>query len=224
MEWTPTSNIPFSQHLWQITHNEYQGQTAPADIVPPDATGNGKTPTTSSGAKVTTGRLIVMMGQVKTWLMEGNKPGRCHISTFENHVRYKSQIHRHHPRLMGPLCLRSSLINGCTRFELWESAISDIIQCYVEVLPNDQFADTESISHDWIHSSLRNLCKGLREAATWTVIGANMKGKGGGGKCKGENSSDEHPPKQLNIEVANIKKNSFAVQVHGDATSGSLFY
>jgi hypothetical protein len=47
--------------------------------------------------------------------------------------------------------------------------------------------------------------------------------KGGGGKCKAESRSDEHPSKQPNIEVADIQKKLFLVRVCGDATSGSLF-
>ena len=127
--WTPTSNIPFGQRWRQITLGEYQGQTAPADIVPPDGTGDGKKPPTVAGAKVTTGQLMVKMGQVKKGFKESNTPGRSDISKFEKHVRHEWLIPRHPQCVMGPLRLRTRRIEGRTGFELWEAAISDFIQC-----------------------------------------------------------------------------------------------
>jgi hypothetical protein len=124
---------------------------------------------------------------------------------------------------MGPLRLRTRRIEGCTGFELWEAALSDFIQCYEEFLPLDQFDDSESIRHNWIHHFIRNICNRVRETATGTVQGDKKKGKGGGGKRKAEGSSDERPPKQPNIEVADIQNKSFVVQVRRDATSGTLF-
>jgi hypothetical protein len=42
-------------------------------------------------------------------------------------------------------------IEGHTRFDLWDAAISNFIQYYEEFLPLDQFDDSESIRHIWIH-------------------------------------------------------------------------
>jgi hypothetical protein len=93
----------------------------------------------------------------------------------------------------------------------------------MEFLPLDRFDDSESIRHDWIHHFIRNLCNRLRETATRTVKGDKKKGKGGGRKCKAEGSSDDHPSKRPNVQVADIQNKSFVVQVRGDATSEFLF-
>jgi hypothetical protein len=106
--------------------------------------------------------------------------------------------------------------------ELWEAAILDFIQCYAEFLPLDQFDDSESNRHNWIHHFIRNLSNRLQQPASGTVKGDKKQRKGGGGKRKVEGSSDEHLPKRPNIEVADIQNKWFVVQVRGDATSGSL--
>ncbi|KAF8241629.1 hypothetical protein K440DRAFT_641617 [Wilcoxina mikolae CBS 423.85] len=63
----------------------------------------------------------------------------------------------------------------------------------------------------------------LSISATVTVKGDKKKGKGGGGKRKVGGSSNEYPPKWLNIEVADNRNKSFVVWVRGDAAFGSLF-
>jgi hypothetical protein len=166
---------------------------------------------------------MVMMGQVKQGFKKSDTPGRSNISKFENHVLHEWLIPWHPQCVMGPLRLRTRRIEGCTRFELWEATISDFIQCYEEILSLDRFDDSESIRHDWIHHFIRNLCNHLRETATRTEKGDKMNGKGGGGKRKAEGSINECHPKRPNIEVADIHNKLFVVQVHGDATSGSLF-
>ena len=85
----PNSNIPFGQHWQQITLNEYQGQIAPADIILLDGAVNGKKPPTVTGAKVTTRKLMVKIGQVKNGSKESNIPGKSNISKFENYVWHK---------------------------------------------------------------------------------------------------------------------------------------
>ncbi|KAF8248551.1 hypothetical protein K440DRAFT_642204 [Wilcoxina mikolae CBS 423.85] len=166
---------------------------------------------------------MVKMGQVKKGFKESDTTGRSDISKFENHVRHEWLIPRHPQCVMGPLRLRTRLIEGHTGFKPWEAAISDFIQCYEEFLPLSQFDDSESIRHDWIQYFIRNLCNRLRETATVTAKGDNRKGKGGGEKRKEGGSSDERRPKWPNIEVADIQNKSFVVWVCGDATSGSLF-
>jgi hypothetical protein len=110
-----------------------------------------------------------------------------------------------------------------TGFKLWEAAIPDFILCYDEFQSLDQFDESESISHEWIHNFIRNPCNCLREAATGMVKGDKKKLKGSGGMCKMEGSIDEPPSKWPNIEVADIQNKLFVAWVHSDATSGSIF-
>lgn len=199
----------------------YQGQSAPADIVPPDGTGDGKKPASVTGAKVSTGQLMVKMGQVPTKKggKEGGVPTRAEASKFEGHVRHEWLLPRHPQCIMGPIRLRMRRIGGRTGYELWEAAISDFISCYEEFLPLEQFDDNESIRHDWIHHFIRNLCNRLRETATGTEKAQKKKKK-----RKASGSSEEPPPKRPHIQVADIPNKSFVVRVRGDAVPGSPFH
>jgi hypothetical protein len=165
---------------------------------------------------------MIKMGQHKQGSKECDMPGRSDLSKFEYLVQQQWLNHRHLRFVMGALTLRTRWIEWRTGFELCKAALSDCIQSYEKFLPLDQFDDSASNRHNWIHHLIRNLYNGLREIATRTVKDNTKKANTGGGKRKAEGSSDEHPPKGSNIEVANIQNKSFVVWVHGNATSGSL--